>query len=265
MRHKIECSTLLQLFLLVGICCATTHVGLAAELDSNVDRVPAGYHEFEMFGSKSIYLSHYPMFGSIHSYQLLLEVALESNDGKDLTKLYLTHSQQNPDARYSVSPETSSGEPDYWVLPEVMKEGNSFRGNIHWQNKDNHLVYLARNVTVKIKRIIYFRLFQPPDKRPDGLTYLLFGSNSEAYMAHYIGSYPDFDQIVAVVIAPGTLAPSENTSPTFVTISGRDNSKAHRLAPANAKIVGHVDKKGDEFEFTVTNQVHYEPKLEIQR
>ena len=42
-----------------------------------------GYHEFEMFGTQSIYLSNYPMFGSIHAYQVLLEVTLKSAEGSD--------------------------------------------------------------------------------------------------------------------------------------------------------------------------------------
>ena len=40
------------------------------------DQVPAGFHEFELFGNETLYLSHYPMFGSIHSYQVLLEVTV---------------------------------------------------------------------------------------------------------------------------------------------------------------------------------------------
>jgi len=148
-----------------------------------------------MFGDKSIYLSHYPMFGSIHSYQSLVEVVLKSAGADDPKQLYLAHKQKNPTARYSVSPENSLGEPDYWVLPEVIQDGKSFRANIHWDLKKDHPIYIARNVTVQVKRVIYFRLFEPADKKPDKLTYLLFGNGSETHMAHYMASYPDFDQI----------------------------------------------------------------------
>src|SRR5438128_190322 len=39
------------------------------------DSVPVGFHEFELVGERSIYLSHYPMFGSIHSYQVIFEAS----------------------------------------------------------------------------------------------------------------------------------------------------------------------------------------------
>jgi len=61
-------------------------------------RVPVGFHEFEMFGDSSVYLSHYPMFGSIHAYQVLLEVKLTGH-GNDPRQLYLDHKQKNPMTR----------------------------------------------------------------------------------------------------------------------------------------------------------------------
>src|SRR5713226_1431277 len=158
------------------VCLAVISFGVAyAQSSQQNDRVPAGYHEFEMFGEKSIYLSHYPMFGSIHSYQVILEVNLKSVDGSNPKELYLSNKQKNPKARYSVSPETSDGKPNYWVLPEVIKKGNSFRANIHLEGKAEPPVYLARNVTVEIQRVIHFRLFLPDDKKPGVLSYLLFG------------------------------------------------------------------------------------------
>ena len=54
-------------------------------VDKNL-RVPVGFHEFEMFGDSSVFLSHYPMFGSIHAYQVLLEVKL-TGDGNDPRQL----------------------------------------------------------------------------------------------------------------------------------------------------------------------------------
>ncbi len=67
--------------------------------------------------------------------------------------------------RYNVSPENSSGQPDYWVLPEVIQMGKSLCANIHWKIKENHPVYLARNVTVQVSRVIYFRLFEREDSK----------------------------------------------------------------------------------------------------
>ena len=91
-----------------GICLALVVLGTrgigaqspGAAADKNL-RVPVGFHEFEMFGDSAIYLSHYPMFGSIHAYQVLLEVKL-TGDGNDPRQLYLSHKQKNPLTRYSL-------------------------------------------------------------------------------------------------------------------------------------------------------------------
>ena len=240
---------------------------LAADAQSSPqnDRVPAGYHEFEMFGGKSIYLSHYPMFGSIHSYQVILEVNLKSKDGVNPKELYLSNKQKNPRARYSVSPETPDGKPDYFVLPEVIKKGNSFRANIHFLGKAKSPVYLARNVTVEIQRVIHFRLFQPDDKKPAVLSYLLFGNDSESFMAHYVGNYPDFDQILSVTINSKNLHFNENEPAAQVTIPGRDNQKLLRLMRKDKTVVGRISGKADELKIHVASQIHYERDLEIQR
>ena len=256
---------------LVGICLGFNVIcsGVTLAQDprttmSSNDRVPVGFHEFEMFGDTSVYLSHYPMFGSIHSYQVLLEVKL-SGDGNDPRQLYLDHKRKNPAARYSLSPETPNRENNYWVLPEMVKKGQRFRANIHWQKTEDHPIYVSRNVTVEILKVIHFRLFQPDDKKPDVLSYLLFGNDSEAFLAHYIGSYPDFDQVLAVTIDSTRLHLNDTATVTIVTIPGRDNKKSLRLLRKDKSVIGRVTGDGDELKIGVRAQIHYEPDLEIQK
>jgi hypothetical protein len=79
------------------------------------------------------------------SYQVLLEVKL-SGEGNDPRQLYLDHKKKNPAARYSVSPETPNGGNHYWVLPEMIKKGQTFRANIHWERTEGHPLYITRNV-----------------------------------------------------------------------------------------------------------------------
>ena len=232
-------------------------------VDKNL-RVPVGFHEFEMFGDSSVYLSHYPMFGSIHAYQVLLEVKL-SGDGNDPRQLYLSHKQKNPLTRYSLSPETPAGEMHYWVMPDTIKTGQEFRANIHWQKSEGHPQYISRNVTVEIVKVIYFRLFQPDDKKPDVLSYLLFGNASEAFLAHYIASYPDFDHIVAVTGDTGKLLQGGTGAATLVTIPGRENVKGVRLLKKDEKVVARVNGNGEELKLGVKTQIHYEAGLEIQK
>jgi hypothetical protein len=231
---------------------------------SSNERVPAGFHEFEMFGNTSVFLSHYPMFGSIHSYQVLLEVKL-SGHGNDPRQLYLDRKKKNPAARYSVSPETPSGGNDYWVLPEVIKKGQTFRANIHWATTAGRPVYISRNVTVEIVRIIFFRLFQPDDKKPGVLSYLLFGNGSEVFLAHYIGSYPDFDQILAVTIEPDQLRLVERAAPAIVAITGRENTRLQRLLLKDRAVVGRLNGDGEALRIGIRTLIHYESSLEIQK
>jgi hypothetical protein len=232
-------------------------------VDKNL-RVPVGFHEFEMFGDSSVYLSHYPMFGSIHAYQVLLEVTL-TGEGNDPRQLYLSHKQKNPLTRYSLSPETPDGQMHYWVMPDVIKPGQKFRANIHWQKSAGHPQYISRNVTVEIVKVIYFRLFQPDDKKPDVLSYLLFGNGPEAFLAHYIANYPDFDHIVAVTGDTGKLLQGGTGAATLVTVPGRKNSKEVRLLKKDEKIVARVNGNGDELKLGVRTEIHYEAGLEIQR
>ena len=254
----------------LGVCAISSGVILAQDpsKESSNERVPAGFHEFEMFGDTSVFLSHYPEFGSIHSYQLLLEVKL-SGDGNDPRQLYLDHKKKNPEARYTVSPETPKGENCYFVLPEMIKKGQKFRANIHWDGTEDHPQYIARNVTVEIVRIIHFRLFHPDDKRPGVLTYLLFGNGSEAFLAHYIDSYPDydqpdFDQVVAVTIEPNQLHLNQSAA-TIVAIPGRDNTIKQRLTLKDHGVVGRLNGDGDAMKIGVGTVIHYEPELYIQK
>ncbi len=265
MKSKMTLATLVGFFLILALI--SFSVAYAQGSQRN-DRVPVGFHEFEMFGEKSIYLSHYPMFGSIHSYQVILEVNLKSTDGSNPKELYLKHKQLFPEARYSVSPEkTSDGEPDYFVLPEVIKKGNSFRANIHVEQtrKPASTDYIAHNVTVEIQRVIHFRLFQPDDKKLKDLTYLLFGNDSESFMAHYISKYEDFDQIVSVTINTKDLHFTENEPAALVTIPGRNNAKLNRLGARDKTVVGHINGSSDELKFGFATLIHYEADLEIQR
>jgi hypothetical protein len=264
MKARIALATLTRIWL--SVCIISSGVVRAQDPSkgSNNERVPAGFHEFEMFGDTSVFLSHYPMFGSIHSYQVLLEVRL-SGSGNDPRQLYLDHKKRNPAARYSVSPETPNLENHYWVLPEMIKKGQTFRANIHWAGAGGRPVYISRNVTVEIVRVIHFRLFQPDDKKQDVLSYLLFGNSSEVFLAHYIGSYPDFDQVLAVSIDPNQLHLSENAAVIIVSVPGRNNQKPQRLQLKDRSVAGRLNGDGNTLKVSVSRLIHYESDLEIQK
>ena len=250
--------------LLTSITVSSLLAALAIAQAPN-DQVPAGFHEFELFGNETLYLSHYPMFGSIHSYQVLLEVNVRGAAGSDVKKDYLALRKSNPSASYSVSPENSSGSNHYWVLPEMVKAGKSFQANLHWRKGNSHPVFIAHNVTVEIVKVIHFRLFHPEDQAPQLLTYLLFGKNQERYIAHYIGRHPDFDQILSVSIDPmSERALAGDGTAIRVTIPGRNDKPSLRLVEAAQPVAGKLEG-GAVVNLLVRSLIHYEPKLEIQK
>jgi hypothetical protein len=97
------------------------------------------------------------------------------------------------------------------------------------------------------------------------LNYLLFGNDPEAFLAHYIGSYPDFDQILAVTIDSSTLHLNDSAAVTIVAIPGRDNEKSHRLLRKDNAVIGRMNGDGDELKIGTKTEIHYEPALEIQK
>ena len=250
----------------LGLICSTVSYSQnsSTAIAAN-NQVPAGFHEFEVFGEKTFYLSHYPMFGSIHSYQVLIEVTLKGA-GSDIKQDFLALKKRTPSASCGLSPENADGSDKYWVLPEMMKQGKSFRANLHCQNGKSPPVFVGRNVTAEIVKVIHFRLFQPDDKKPQALTYLLFGKNSETFMAHYIASHPDFDQVVSVSIDPKDKQLSDGSGPALeVTIPGREDKQSARLAEGSKAVVGRINGNGGEINIRVGSLIHYEPRLEIQR
>jgi hypothetical protein len=61
------------------------------------------------------------------------------------------------------------------------------------------------DVTIRIVRIIQFRMFDPAAVYPDRLTYQLFGNDHEVYLAHEVTAAPSFQQVVKLKQVPSFL------------------------------------------------------------
>jgi len=208
--------------------------------------MPVGFHEFALFGTHSLFLSHYPMFSSIHAYQVIVEVGLKSDD-HDVEARYLDHQAAHPSVHYTFSPYRKvtpatdrAKDQDDWVLPDMMKVGNTFNGDIHYSEKGKN-VTLDFNVTVEVKKIIELRLLDPKAQRPTSLAYLLFGNGSEAYLSHYITAPPnpgeevaDFDQILTVSVEG---SPSAEFPQGPYLVNGRRNASDDRLKKGEAVVL----------------------------
>ena len=176
------------------------------DIKHNADKAPAAYHEFVMFGSDRIYLSHYTMFHAIHAYQAIIQVSLKK-DNIGIMQAFLDNRRMNPDRTYTVSPSKKgnaiSRRRDDWVLPDYIQEGIEFNADIHWG--DNADEFLFRDVTVRVEKVIIFRKFHENDQRNNQLSYLIFGHKGEWYLAHNIAMVGDFDQIISVNLADDKL------------------------------------------------------------
>jgi hypothetical protein len=149
---------------------------------SNHDR-PAT-HGMAVVGHNKVYLSHLPMFHSPHDYQVILEVEFDTR-----AKNIYDQSVTNPSELYTVAPED-------FILPDMTKAGNTFQATLFKGHFERDGVAIAENVTVKITKVLYFKKFQPGASNPAQAQYILFGNESEQFMAHVITAKPDFDQIL---------------------------------------------------------------------
>lgn len=161
---------------------------------------PPCIHGMRIVGEQNIYLSHMGLFkSSCHDYQGIFEVAFEGQNNPQ--SKYLNAQKSNPNQNEFTLEPTNE-----FILPDLASgKIVSFKARIHpgqYERKTEEIrerEVLDRTVTVKVKRVLYFRQFNPGAKQPTSSEYLLFGSGTnEQLAAHLITAPPDFDQIVAL-------------------------------------------------------------------
>lgn len=157
---------------------------------------PPCIHGMRVVGERSIYISHMGLFDvRCHSYQGLFEVSLEGPSNPRETYL----SAQRGDARQN---EFTIEPTEKFLLPRFAAgEKASFSANLHRGQYERSVTspkLLAKDVTVRLKRVLFFRPFKAGATRPERSEYLLFGSDAEQLAAHVITAPPDFDQVVAL-------------------------------------------------------------------
>jgi hypothetical protein len=232
---------------------------------------PAG-HGMLLFGEKSVYLSHLPMFGKLndnktgydspHRYQVILEVIFKDKKGKELQELYTADRKKNPGTKiYTVDPN------ERFVLPEISPKetpentrrtfpADVFRG--HFERPGKEIISGLQAVTIEVERIIYFRQFDPREQRPKHLEYILFGHPEEMFLAHYISHPDNFDQIISVK-TDRTFSAGELQKGIRLNIPGRKDTAVQRLKEkqkATAKLGKGSKSKG--FQITAVREFYFE-------
>jgi len=185
-------------------------------------------HGMLMVGKSKIYLSHLPMFHSPHDYQVIIEAEL-SSQGKEA---YLASQATSNETVYTLVPEV-------FVLPEMIQNPKPFSAQVFKGHFERGGTLIADNVTVSIKKVLYFKKFSPSEVKPSFGTYILFGNKSEQFLAHSITAKPDFDQILKVSFPHGisSLPTGENVaSVVFKSLS--NSTPIEKSGMMDAEIVG---------------------------
>ncbi|WP_404790228.1 hypothetical protein [Altericista sp. CCNU0014] len=157
---------------------------------------PLCIHGMRIVGSQSIYLSHMGLFrNTCHDYQALFEVSFTGSN--DPQNVYLSAQKSDINKNeFTLKPKNK------FELPRLRSgEIKSFNADIfegQYERPATKPKLIASNVTVNIKRVLYFQHFEPAAKLSSNIQYLLFGNSKEQYVAHKLTRANDYDQILSV-------------------------------------------------------------------
>ncbi|MFC4121051.1 hypothetical protein [Nonomuraea zeae] len=173
---------------------------MSAQHDHHHHPVTFDVHGMLLFGDDPLYFSHLPMFEHpAHRFQVLMEVGFRD----DVLEVIRAHRKDGDiqtfvPERFDILELGPSGpEPARTTVAGTIFQGHFERGGIP----------IAEDVTARIERVSCFRVLDPEPLHDDDrtLTYLCFGRAGRLHLAHEITARPDFDQVLAIRIVPGTV------------------------------------------------------------
>jgi hypothetical protein len=157
-----------------------------------------------------------------------------SGDGADD---YLADRQQTGAPFYTLAPSTFhmldliSPAPETEPLSSFM--GTIVRGHFERRNEpqpfDIEWKEFPTEVKVDVSRVIYAHEFSFRPMPPARLEYILFGTDTNLFLAHRIITPPDFDQLLPVRLEGHTFPEASLQHGIIVTIPDRANTLAERL------------------------------------
>ena len=201
---------------------------------------PAGVHGMLLFGEKTIYLSHLPMFSrNIHRYQVILEVTLTKTGG-DAQAAYVQDRRKHPGTRIY------SFEPDPFVLPELDPKNpqrSSFSGTIFRGHFERGGRPINENVVANVTRVIHFRQFDSQATVLPQLEYFVFGKDQDLFLAHLITRPPDFDQVMSISQIDRKFTNEELSQGAPIIFPGKTNTPVQRIK-AGTQVIGQMKQAG---------------------
>jgi hypothetical protein len=221
-----------------------------------------GGHGQLLFGEETVYLSHLPMFmfdaaSHPHNFQVILEVAL-SGEGGDPQAAYVEDRRRSGSLLYTLAPESFSMT-DLVSTDPARPPLRAFRGTIVRGHFERGGTPILRDVQVEVRRVVYFRQFDPDADALPALEYLLFGGEGERFVAHVITQPPDFDQVLSVELHGHEFEAEALRDGIRLVFSGRENTIPARLQEGERlQAVAHLADDGDQ-----TFDVQVEAKTEF--
>jgi len=196
-----------------------------------------GVHGMLFFGEVTLYLSHLPMFMSMHDHQVILEVSLTAT-GKDAHAIYRADRRDSGERVYTLVPERFSLQRLGAGGADALRtfQGTLHRGHFEKPGKEA----ILEDVRVSVINVIHFRKFDPNATMLPELQYLLFGHSGELYLAHWITRPPDFDQVLPVKSISPDFSDEELRHGIILTFPGRKNQITERLR-AGEQAIAHED------------------------
>jgi hypothetical protein len=215
-----------------------------------------GQHNMMLVGEEAAFVSHLPMFGNEHRFQVIAEVVFAGGES-DFSSIYFDDRAAHPDVRmYTVQPNdafvlsrlfTPDGDPE-----RNMFSGNVFRGHLE---RGGSVIDGLQAVSVWVQDMIYANELSADFSKAMDLQYVLFGQGEDLYLAHVIGGAPDdFDQIVDVSVGG---ASEELPSGAIVTIPDRPNRAENRLRP-NEQVSAEVSSQDGSLDLVVGPELYFE-------
>src|SRR5829696_1876290 len=204
-----------------------------------------GVHNMMVFGERSVFLSHLPMFVGLcpdrahfeteHRFQFIVEAAFEQpRTQRDVTELYKQDRQRHRDIRmYSLGPTERFALAEIFIPPNSGEPRSSFRADVHrghLERPPEEIIQGLSGIDVRIKRVVHAHEFRPEDPRPESLEYLLLGTPpGELFLVHRIAAPGDFDQILPVRVSSQQLSNASLSRAVRVVVPGRPNVSSSRL------------------------------------
>jgi hypothetical protein len=228
-------------------------------------------HNMLVVGQQAAFLSHLPMFDGVdeakteflspHRYQVILEAVFTGGE-KDITELYGKDRGSHPETRiYTLGPEefvltrlfTPAREPRLSSFTATV-----FRGHLEHGGQG---VSGLEGKTVRIKRVVHARKFDPRVKKPDSLEYIVFGKGAELFLAHAIFAPPDFDQVLSATIAGHEITAADLKNDMRLVVPDRKNVVGERLREgekATAVLSGHGSRDPLKVQVSAPMQFYFE-------